>query len=72
MPASSILLRHTLVLAACLAGVIGMGMIFRGAMHASVAELARGAPFFLISVWWAGRELGRSMLASRANKQQRR
>lgn len=64
-------LRHSLVLIACLAGVIGMGMVFQGLMQGSVAELTRGIPLFLLGAWWAGRELGRSMLVSRAGRTKR-
>lgn len=60
---------HVLVLVACLAGVIGIGIIFQGAMDGSVTEMSRGIPWFLIGTWWAARELGRSMLLSRSRGQ---
>lgn len=63
-----IIVSHALVLLATLAGVVGMGMVFSGAMHGSVHEISRGIPLLLIGLWWAGRGLGKSMLLSRARK----
>lgn len=56
---------HALMLLATLGGIAGMGIMFSGAMHADPLGVVRGVPFFLIGLWWAGRELGRSMAASR-------
>lgn len=58
-------LHHLLILVACLAGIIGMGIVFRGLMHADGFAAARGVPFLLIGGWLAARDLGRSMLAHR-------
>lgn len=58
-------LRHALLVAAVVAGVVGMGMVFNGAMAGSIHDLSRGVPFLLIGLWWAGHELGRSMDAAR-------
>lgn len=59
---------HVLVLLATLTGIAGMGMVFSGAMHGSVRKITQGTPLLLIGLRWAGRELGRSMLASRKRK----
>lgn len=56
---------YMLVLLATLAGIVGMGMVFDGAMHGSGVGVSRGLPVLLIGLWWAGHELGRSMIASR-------
>ncbi|GAC1325877.1 MAG: hypothetical protein NVS2B16_11780 [Chloroflexota bacterium] len=57
---------HSLVLIATLAGIAGMGIVFGGAMHGDLHAMMRGAPFLLLGLWWAGHDLGRSMMASRA------
>lgn len=56
---------HVLTVLAVLAGIAGMGMVFDAAMHGSVLQLTQGIPLLLMGLWWAGRELGRSMMASR-------
>ncbi len=56
---------HALVVLATISGIVGMGVVFDGAMHGSVVGISRGVPFLLMGLWWAGRELGRSMIASR-------
>lgn len=58
-------LHHLLILVACVAGIVGMGIVFTGLMHADGFEAARGAPFLLVGGWLAARDLGRSMLAHR-------
>lgn len=57
---------HVLVLISMLAGIVGMGIVFGGAMHGNVQTMMQGAPFLLLGLWWAGHELGRSMMLSRA------
>lgn len=57
-------LAHTLVLLAALSGVVGMGIVFRGAMDGNLIAVSRGLPFLLMGLWWAGRQLSRSMVAS--------
>jgi hypothetical protein len=59
---------HVLVLAASVAGVIGMGLVFDGAMSANLIQLCQGIPLLMVGLWWAGRELGRSMTASRSRR----
>jgi hypothetical protein len=54
--------RHLLVILACLAGIIGMGIVFGGLMHGDGYQVARGAPFLLLGGWMAARDLARSML----------
>jgi len=49
-----------------LAGIAGMGIVFGGAMHGDLHAMMRGAPFLLLGLWWAGHDLGRRMIASRA------
>jgi hypothetical protein len=56
---------HALVLISTLAGIVGMGVVFGGAMHGNLSTMMQGAPFLLLGLWWAGRELGRSMMLSR-------
>lgn len=59
---------HILVVAAVAIGIVGMEMVFSGAMDGSLREASRGVPLLLIGLWWAGRELGRSMRASRGRR----
>ena len=59
---------HGLVIAAVSAGIAGMGMAFTGAMDANWREVSRGIPLLLIGLWWAGRELGRSIESSRSRQ----
>jgi hypothetical protein len=56
---------HALVLIATLAGIVGMGIVFGGAMRGDFHTIMQGSPFLLLGLWWAGRELGRSMIVSR-------
>lgn len=56
---------HALVLLATMSGIVGMGMMFDAAMRWDVHGMSRAAPFLLVGLWWAGHELGRSMIASR-------
>lgn len=58
---------HALVLIATVAGIVGMGVVFGGAMHGNLRAMTQGVPFLLLGLWWAGRELGRSMMAGRAH-----
>lgn len=60
---------HALVAIAIAMGIVGMGMVFDGAMDASLREMSRGVPLLLIGLWWAGHELGRSMRASRRRRE---
>ena len=62
--------RHALMLAACVAGVVGIGFMFQGTMDRNLVEVSRGVPVFLLGIWWSGRELGRSMIAARQRKSQ--
>lgn len=59
---------HALVLVSSLAGIVGMGVVFGGAMHGNFHTVMQGAPLLLLGLWWAGHELGRSMMASRARR----
>lgn len=59
---------HTLTVLAIVMGIAGMGMVFSGAMAGNFPEISRGLPLLLIGLWWAGRELGRSMDGSRARR----
>ena len=61
---------HALVVLATVSGIAGMGMVFEGAMHGSLVGMSRGVPFLLIGLWWAGRELGRSMIATGSRRSQ--
>lgn len=63
---------HILVLAATVSGIGGMGMVFDGAMHGSLIGISRGMPLLLMGLWWAGRELGRSMMATGSRRGQTR
>jgi len=56
--------QHALLLAACVAGIVGMGMVFNGVMHGSLTEMSRGLAPLLIGGYWAGHQLGRSLLRS--------
>jgi len=59
---------HILIVTAVVAGIIGMGTVFDAVMHGSMTEFTRGVPLLLMGLWWAGRELSRSMLASHARR----
>ncbi|MBV9279877.1 MAG: hypothetical protein JOZ41_07335, partial [Chloroflexi bacterium] len=59
---------HVLVLVATLAGIVGMGIVFEGATRGSLVGVSRGMPLLLLGLWWAGRELARSMMLSRARR----
>jgi hypothetical protein len=61
-------LSYGLVLVASIMGIAGMSIMFNGFMHGSFVEVTRGVPLFLVGLWWDGRELSRSMAASRARK----
>ena len=55
---------HALTGLATVMGIAGMGIVFSGTMAGNLQEISRGLPLLLIGLWWAGRELGRSMEAS--------
>jgi hypothetical protein len=57
-----------LTLLATVGGIIGMGIVFQGTMAGSLQQVCQGAPLLLIGLWWAGRELGRSMSLSKARR----
>lgn len=59
---------HALVVVAVAAGIVGMGMVFSGAMDINIPEASRGVPLLLIGLWWAGRELGHNMDERRAQR----
>jgi hypothetical protein len=63
--------RHILVLLAAGAGIVGMGTVFSGAMHGNPQTVLQGIPPLLLGLWWAGRELGRSMIVARMRKASR-
>ena len=63
---------HALVLGAVAIGILGMSMVFNGAMAGNLYAASRGVPLLLIGLWWSGRELRRSMDASRARRAARR
>lgn len=63
-----VLFAHTRVLLATGAGIAGMGITFNGAMQGNLIEMSRGVPLLLLGVWWAGRVLGQSMIASRRRR----
>jgi hypothetical protein len=50
---------------AVVAGIVGMGICFNAVLAGNLHELSLGMPLLLIGLWWAGHELGRSMIASR-------
>jgi len=53
------------------AGIVGMGLCFNAVLAGDLHELTLGVPPLLIGLWWAGHELGRSMIASRMRHGQR-
>lgn len=55
---------HLLTLTACVLGIAGIGMMFQGVMDGSLHTFSRGVPLLLLGLWWASRELGRSIAAS--------
>lgn len=67
---SNPLLRHALVIVSVAAGILGMGVLFDGALAGDVRSICVGLIVLLMGLWWSGHELGRSMMASRARKAQ--
>lgn len=61
-------LHHVATLIATVAGILGFGLIYNGVTFASSAELLSGASLLLPALWWVGRDLARSNLASRRRK----
>jgi hypothetical protein len=59
---------HALVLAATIAGIVGFSLIYDAFRYHSMAYVTTGVPLLMIGLWWAGHELGRSNLASKARK----
>jgi hypothetical protein len=59
---------HILVLGSTLAGIAGMGIVFGGAMHDDLHTMLQGTPLLLLGLWWAGHELGRSMMTGCARR----
>ena len=59
---------HFLVLAATVAGIVGFGLIYDAFRYDSMAYATSGIPLLMVGLWWAGRELGRSSMASKARK----
>jgi hypothetical protein len=59
---------HLLVLLATCSGIVGMGIVFNAVQYGSLTLLAQGMPLFMVGLWWAGHELGRSIDASKARK----
>jgi len=59
---------HVLVLAATIVGIIGFGLICDAFRYQSLAYATTGIPMVMVGLWWAGRELGRSNMASRSRK----
>lgn len=60
---------HTLVVIATLSGIVGMGLMYDAVSRGDVYGMCRAAPLLLVGLWWAGRELGRSMMASRSRRE---
>jgi hypothetical protein len=60
--------RHALVLLAVVSGIIGMGTVYQGISAGSMRLTSQGIPFLLVGLWWAGRELGRSITAGQRRK----
>jgi hypothetical protein len=53
------------------AGIIGMGITYNAVMAGNLHELSLGIPPLLVGLWWAGHELGRSMISSRMRHAQK-
>ena len=49
-------------------GIVGMGLVFDAASNGNMRELSFGIPALFLGLWWAGHELGMSILVSRARK----
>jgi hypothetical protein len=59
---------YSAVLLASAAGIAGMGIVFNAATDGNLHAMSLGVPPLLIGLWWAGRELARSMTVHRARK----
>ena len=59
---------HALVMIATCAGIIGMGTVFTGVMQGNLHTILQGTAPLLLGLWWAGHELGRSMLLVRGRR----
>lgn len=59
---------HALVVIATCAGIVGMGTVFTGVMQGNLHIVLQGMAPLLLGLWWAGHELGRSMLLVRGRR----
>ncbi len=59
---------HVAVCLSVAAGIIGMSLVYDAVVGSNMHELTFGMPLLLGGLWWSGRELARSTLASRAAK----
>ncbi len=62
---------YLMVALALAAGIGGMGLIFDVSTGGSPAELAIGLPLLCAGLWWASREMRRSIAANRAHREDR-
>lgn len=62
---------HALMLLATIAGILGFGVVYDGISAGQLSVVTFGIPLLFVGLWWAGRELGRSMDAARANRERR-
>jgi Zn-dependent protease with chaperone function len=63
---------YVLVLLATLCGIVGMGLVFSGATAGMMLDVTIGLPLLFLGLWWSGIQLGRSQMAHRARRAQRR
>lgn len=63
---------HLLVILAVVAGIVGTGIVFDGALAGNLHQVSVGLPPLMIGLWWAGHELGRSTAANRRRPVERR
>lgn len=62
---------HILVILAVIAGIVGTGMVFDGALAGNLHQVSYGLPPLTIGLWWAGHELDRSVTNHRARPVER-
>lgn len=59
---------HLMTLIWTAAGIAGFGLVYDGFSDSMPAYIYTGIPLLLMSLWWVGRDLGRSNLAARRRR----
>ena len=59
---------HAFVLAACMAGIIGFGLVYEGLSSGFSGSIYLGIPLLAGGLWWSGKALGQSNLAAKRRR----